>query len=148
MKYSNRFALILFICLPGLLFSKDSDPTDLLLRTATYSLGCYGNKDVKTPHIDSLAADGMAFDHHYDTTAICMASRATVMTGLYEYRHGCADHGPLLEEHWQKSYPMLLRELSYRTARRESRFCRKPNSGGKPDLPVADFDKWGEWSEM
>ena len=113
MKYSNRFALILSICLPGLLFSRDSRPNLIFLFTddqSTYSLGCYGNKDVKTPHIDSLAADGMAFDHHYDTTAICMASRATVMTGLYEYRHGCNfDHGPLLEEHWEKSYPMLLR---------------------------------------
>ena len=148
MKYSNRFALILFICLPGLLFSKDSRPNLIFLFTddqSTYSLGCYGNKDVNTPHIDSLAADGMAFDHHYDTTAICMASRATVMTGLYEYRHGCNfDHGPLLEEHWQKSYPMLLRQAGYRTAiAGKVGFVVKPNSGGKPDLPVADFDKWG-----
>ncbi|MGY8731460.1 MAG: sulfatase-like hydrolase/transferase, partial [Pirellulales bacterium] len=56
---------------------------------ASYSLGCYGNPDVKTPHIDKLAQQGMVFDRHYTTTAICMGSRATVMTGLYEYRHGC-----------------------------------------------------------
>ena len=40
---------------------------------ATYSLGCYGNGDVQTPHIDSLSRDGLTFDHHYATTAICMA---------------------------------------------------------------------------
>ena len=113
MTLSKCLSLLLLAWVPALLLAKDSRPNLIFLFTddqCTYSLGCYGNKDVKTPHIDSLAADGMAFDHHYDTTAICMASRATVMTGLYEYRHGCNfDHGPLLEEHWQKSYPMLLR---------------------------------------
>ena len=50
----------------------------------------------------------------------------------------------LLEEHWQKSYPMLLRQAGYRTAiAGKVGFVVKPNSGGKPDLPVADFDKWG-----
>ncbi len=63
---------------------------------ATYSLGCYGNRDVRTPNIDGLAADGIVFDSHYDTTAICMASRASILTGNFEYRTGCNfDHGPL-----------------------------------------------------
>ena len=76
-----------------------------------YSLGCYGNKDVKTPHMDSLAKDGMAFDCHYDTTAICMASRACVMTGLFEYKHGCNfEHGDMTQAIWEKTYPMLLRK--------------------------------------
>ena len=39
---------------------------------------------------------------------------------------------------------MLLREAGYRTAiAGKVGFVVKPNSGGKPDLPVADFDKWG-----
>jgi arylsulfatase A-like enzyme len=50
------------------------------------SMGCYGNSDVKTPNIDRLADLGMTFDNHYVTTAICMASRASVMTGMYEYK--------------------------------------------------------------
>ena len=37
------------------------------------------NKDVKSPQLDRLADDGMVFDR-LDTTAICMASRASVMT--------------------------------------------------------------------
>ena len=49
------------------------------------SMGCYGNSDVKTPNIDRLPDLGMTFDNHYVTTAICMASRASVMTGMYEY---------------------------------------------------------------
>ena len=41
-----------------------------------------GNKEVKTLHMDQLGSDGVIFDNHYVTTSICMASRATVMTGL------------------------------------------------------------------
>ncbi len=112
----------------------------------TYSMGCYGNDDVKTPHMDQLAADGMIFDNHYDTTAICMASRASILTGLFEYRTGCNfEHGHLIEKKWAKSYPMLLREAGYQTA-----FAGKfgVEIAGKPEakkgrLPEADFDRWG-----
>ena len=48
-------------------------------------------------HLDRLGADGMIFDAHYDT-AICMASRANVMTGMFEYKTGCNfEHGTMLE---------------------------------------------------
>jgi hypothetical protein len=53
------------------------------------SLGCMGNAQVKTPQMDRLGAQGVIFDAHYDTTSICMASRATIMTGMYEYKTGC-----------------------------------------------------------
>ncbi|MBT3637680.1 MAG: sulfatase-like hydrolase/transferase, partial [Opitutae bacterium] len=113
---------------------------------SSYSLGCYGNKDVKTPHIDSLSSSGMTFDHHYDTTAICMASRVNVMTGLYEYRHGCNfDHGPLTEKLWKTSYPIRLRKAGYLTAF-AGKFgfdVRKGTGKGQKYLPVEDFDKWG-----
>jgi len=112
---------------------------------ASYSLGCYGNSDVQTPHIDQLAAQGVVFDRHYTTTAICMGSRATVMTGLYEHRHGCNfDRGPLMNEHWQQSYPILLRRAGYRTAfAGKFGFEVKMDSETKPTLPSDDFDRWG-----
>ncbi len=63
---------------------------------SSYSLGCYGNPDVKTPNIDRLGNDGMIFDRHYDTTAICMASRVNIVTGKFEFRNGCNfSHGSL-----------------------------------------------------
>ena len=112
---------------------------------ATWSMGCYDTPGANTPHLDQLARDGMVFDAHYDTTAICMASRATVMTGMFEYKTGCNfEHGALMKEHWEKSYAMLLREAGYRTA-----FAGKfgfevtdtPEKKGK--LPETDFDVWG-----
>lgn len=111
----------------------------------TYSLGCYGNDDVVTPNIDSLARDGVTFDRHYTVTAICMASRATVMTGLYEYRHGCNfDHGPLHEQLWKQSYPVLLRESGYLTAMAgKIGFEVLPAGAQRSMLPEEDFDWWG-----
>ncbi|MFK7768243.1 MAG: sulfatase [Mariniblastus sp.] len=112
---------------------------------ATISMGCYGNPDVKTPCLDQLAADGVRFNRHYVTTAICMASRANIMTGLYEFRTGCNfEYGKMTNKHWKNSYPMLLRKAGYRTA-----FAGK--FGFQVDglearlkgLPEDDFDQWG-----
>ncbi|WP_207763900.1 sulfatase [Flagellimonas pacifica] len=75
----------------------------------------YGNPNVKTPYMDSLADKGTVFMRHYNTTAICMASRANVMTGQYEYKTGCNfDHGPLGTEQWLDSYPVHLKKSGYR----------------------------------
>jgi arylsulfatase A-like enzyme len=111
----------------------------------TYSMGCYGTPGVKTPHLDKLAKDGIAFDRHYDTTAICMGSRANVMTGKYEYKTGCNfDHGPLLNNLWQATYPILLRKAGYSTAFAGKFGFEVVNQvGAKKRLPASDFDRWG-----
>lgn len=111
----------------------------------TYSMGCYGTPGVKTPNLDQLARDGMVFDNHYVTTAICMASRASVMTGMFEYKTGCNfEHGPLHQENWLNSYPVLLRKAGYRTAF-AGKFGFEVLSPGQPraQLPETDFDRWG-----
>lgn len=111
----------------------------------TNSLGCYGTKEAKTPHIDQLAKDGMVFDRHYDTTAICMASRANVMTGMFEYKTGCNfGTGPLLNKLWKQSYPQLLREAGYQTAfAGKFGFLVADKPGQRGRLPEDDFDIWG-----
>ncbi len=45
-------------------------------------LGCYGGKEVKSPHIDKLAEQGTVFNRAYCQVAVCGASRASLMTGL------------------------------------------------------------------
>ena len=46
-------------------------------------LGSYGQKEIKTPFLDSLAAQGMRFTDFYAGTAVCSPSRAVLMTGLH-----------------------------------------------------------------
>ena len=44
-------------------------------------LGCYGHPIVRTPHIDSIAARGTAFDRFYVASPVCMPNRSSLMTG-------------------------------------------------------------------
>src|ERR1700722_11775316 len=53
-------------------------------------LGCYGAKDIKTPNIDRLAAEGTRFTNFDVAQAVCTASRAALLTGCYSNRVGLA----------------------------------------------------------
>src|SRR5262245_21012876 len=44
-------------------------------------LGCYGQKKIKTPHLDRMAREGMRFTQAYCGTSVCAPSRASLMTG-------------------------------------------------------------------
>jgi arylsulfatase A-like enzyme len=51
-------------------------------------IGCYGSPDVPTPHIDRLAREGTRFTDGYVSCAVCSPSRAALLTGQYQQRHG------------------------------------------------------------
>ncbi|MDP6044504.1 MAG: sulfatase-like hydrolase/transferase, partial [Phycisphaerae bacterium] len=50
--------------------------------------GAYGNKDVKTPNIDRLAAQGMRFERCFTATAMCAPTRQQLYTGIFPVRNG------------------------------------------------------------
>jgi len=66
--------------------------TNLVLILAdnqgAWMLGCYGNPDIRTPHIDRLAAEGMLFTRAFASNAVCSPTRATLLTGLIPSQHG------------------------------------------------------------
>lgn len=51
-------------------------------------LGCYGNKSIRTPNLDRMAAEGTRFTDFYVAQAVCSASRAAILTGCYPNRIG------------------------------------------------------------
>lgn len=51
------------------------------------ALGCYGNNIIKTPNMDSLAANGVRFTQAYCTSASSAASRSVLLTGKYGHAH-------------------------------------------------------------
>ena len=151
MKYTPRsmFILLLFVVSTGDVTvvsasGNSASPPNIVFLFAddqcTYSVGCYGNSDVQTPNMDQLARDGMLFENHYNTTAICMASRSNVFTGMYEYKTGCNfTHGNMHADVWAKSYPVLLRKSGYLTAF-AGKFGIVVEGKG---LCEDDFDFWG-----
>ena len=78
-------------------------------------LGCYGNSDIQTPHLDSLAEEGIRFTHAFTPTPTCAPSRSTLYTGLYPARHGAMGNHTECHTHL-KTLPNRLRELGYRVA--------------------------------
>lgn len=77
--------------------------------------GCYGNKDVQTPNIDQLAANGLKFTNTYLTTSSCSPSRNSIITGRYPHNTGAAElhtEPPI----WMVSFPELLRANGYYSA--------------------------------
>jgi arylsulfatase A-like enzyme len=51
-------------------------------------LGCYGQENVWTPHLDSLAQIGMRYTHVFSTSPVCAPSRSAFMTGMYQTSTG------------------------------------------------------------
>ena len=78
-------------------------------------LGCYGNRQLKTPHIDALAEQGALFDRFYASSAVCMSNRATLMTGRMPSVHGVRSNGiPLSRDH--TTFVEILSAAGYQTA--------------------------------
>jgi len=80
------------------------------------SMGCMGNTIIQTPNLDQLASKSTVFDNAFVTTAICMTSRACVMTGQYAARHGIWDFSTTLTpDQLAKTYIGKLHAAGYRT---------------------------------
>ncbi len=55
-------------------------------------MGCYGDKIIKTPSIDSLAATGVRFDRAYMPAGVCSATRSALITGTMQTTFGIHNH--------------------------------------------------------
>ncbi|MCG8597572.1 MAG: sulfatase-like hydrolase/transferase, partial [Kiloniellales bacterium] len=78
-------------------------------------LGCYGNPTVRTPNIDALADRGTRYDRFYVANPVCMANRASLMTGRMPSAHGVYSNGTPLGES-SRTFVQRLREEGYDTA--------------------------------
>ncbi len=101
-------------------------PNLILILTDDHGYGdvsCYGSTDVRTPHIDRLAAEGMQFTRMRANCTVCSPTRAAVLTGRYADRVGVPG---VIRTHAENSWGYLdpavptlanlLRESGYHTA--------------------------------
>ena len=92
-------------------------PNILIITTdqqRTDSLSCYGSTFTDTPHLDSLASEGICLERAYCTNPVCTPARASIFTGKYVSRHGAWNVGMNVPE----DEPMLSHRLAvvgYRT---------------------------------
>lgn len=86
-----RKLLFAFCLFGGGLYAEDGPPSVIYLLADDLGYGdlaCYGAPDVKTPHIDKLASEGLRFTDFYGNGAECTPSRTSILTGRYPQRVG------------------------------------------------------------
>ncbi|MCX6853875.1 MAG: sulfatase [Verrucomicrobia bacterium] len=114
-------ALLSLACLSPLLSAAEKPNIILILADDLgYSdLGCFGSKTIRTPNLDTMAAEGTRFTSFYVTQAVCSASRAALMTGSYPNRvsmQGALNHTSKEGIHPDEYLlPEMLKEQGYAT---------------------------------
>jgi arylsulfatase A-like enzyme len=86
-----------------------------------WALGCYGNKEIRTPNLDRLAARGMRFDNMFCVSPVCSPARASILTGQIPSQHGVHDwikegnstEGGVDYLEGQRAYTDILAENGY-----------------------------------
>ena len=83
-------------------------------------LGCYGSPDIRTPHLDALAARGVRMTEWYSNSPVCSPSRAALLTGRHPAHAGVQSIlGARRDTHGLPAQSTLASELSaagWRTA--------------------------------
>ncbi|MDF3076823.1 MAG: betC 8 [Sphingobacteriaceae bacterium] len=110
----KKILFVLFLYLSLQTYAQDK-PNILWLVTEDMSpyLSCYGNKMIKTPNLDKLAADGIRFTEAHSNSVQCSPSRSTLVSGIYAISLGTDMHrskNPVRDDFY---FPLYLRNAGY-----------------------------------
>jgi arylsulfatase A-like enzyme len=100
------------------------------------AVGYAGHPHLKTPHIDSIANEGVNFRNAFSTTSLCSPSRASLLSGLYAHKHGVTNNFTEFPAAL-RSFPSALQQAGYATA-----YIGKYHMGENNDSPRAGFDSF------
>lgn len=78
-------------------------------------LGCYGQKVIKTPNLDRMAAEGLRFTNHYAGHTVCRPSRLVLWTGQHVGHTGLAGNRPRNLSGMERTVARQLHEVGYAT---------------------------------
>ncbi|MCG6158193.1 sulfatase family protein [Rubinisphaera margarita] len=95
-----------------------------------------GHPLAKTPHMDAMARNGAHLKNAFVTTSLCSPSRASILTGLYTFRHRVIDNQRPVPE-GTLFFPQYLQDAGYKTG-----FIGKWHMGHVSDEPRPGFDYW------
>ena len=121
-KITRRRFLGTSACMPLLLpaagltsQAAGSKPNILYLMTDQHRgdcLGCAGNDVIRTPNLDSIAADGVLFSNAYTSTPSCTPARSGLLTGLSPWHHGMLGYGRVAGQ-YPFELPQAMRDAGY-----------------------------------
>lgn len=119
MKFITTLSLILF-ALGNVVFAAEPTKPNVLLICVDDlkpNLGCYGDKNAKSPNIDGLAARGVRFDAAYCNQAVCSPSRNALLVGLRSQTLGIYDLGTNFRKSVPNAVtlPQYFKQHGYRT---------------------------------
>ena len=100
------------------------------------AMGFLGHPLATTPAMDSMAANGAYVKNALVTTSLCSPSRASILTGLYTFRHRVIDNNRPIPP-GTVYFPQYLQKAGYATA-----FIGKWHMGGESDAPQPGWDRW------
>jgi len=78
-------------------------------------VGCYGYKQIKTPNIDSLAADGARFEHAFAVVPVTLPSHSSMLTGTYPMLSGMHDFSANKLSSQLPTLAAVLKQAGYAT---------------------------------
>lgn len=114
-----RFTIMLIALVIALPAADKPNIIHILADDLGYSdLGCYGQKIIKTPVLDRLAAEGLRLTQHYAGSTVCGPSRCAILTGRHTGHCSVRGNGRLLERYDSDEVllPTVLKTAGYRTA--------------------------------
>jgi arylsulfatase A-like enzyme len=77
-------------------------------------LGCYGNKDIITPHLDAFAAEGVRFRHCVSSAPVCTPYRGMLLSGQHPLRCGAIKNDVRIVPGGGQYFGEVLRDAGYR----------------------------------
>lgn len=105
-------------------------------------LGCYGNAQVISPHLDAFAGQGLRFEHCVSNVPVCVPMRGSMLTGRYPLGHGALTNDFAIRPD-TPSIAHVLNDAGYRTG-----YIGKWHLGGIPRdkfIPVQERLGFSEW---
>src|SRR5712692_6515090 len=114
------FPLIASVLLwaPAVLAAAGPSPNVVVITIDTLRadhLGCYGYKQIRTPNVDSLAADGVRFEHAYTPVPVTLPAHTVIFTGTYPMLSGMHDFAANKLNPTQPTLASVLKEQGYTT---------------------------------
>lgn len=129
-----------------------TDPPNIIFIMADdlgfADLGCYGQKNIKTPNIDRLAAEGLRFTNFYAGCTVCAPSRSVLMTGQHTGHTTVRGNKskvtggrvPLNPDPDDVTVARILKDAGYKTGMTGKWGLGEPGTTGIPNNK--GFDEW------